>query len=1701
MQLKSVSYKAALLFASLTSAASLLEKRDVSNNDAICGCTTYVTTYWGEGTLVQPGPSATYMSSAAAAQQATDVAAHISAHIQASASANSPVVSTPKFMSTVMPTPGVYTMPATTMVLTAPTTITGNSVTTTYYPGTYAAPEATVTVVETDYVYYCPYATLSSSSSVASALAGSFVSVCTTPGVYTIPAQTIVLSAPTTITGPSTTATYLPGTYTAPETTITATETSYTYVCPYATVNSGSSVAAASAGSFVSVYPTPGVYTVPAKTIVISAPTTITGPSTTATYLPGTYTAAGTTITVTQTSYTYVCPYATASSGSSIAAASAGSFVSVCPTPGVYTIPARTIMLSAPTTITGPSTTATYLPGTYTAPGTTITVTQTSYTYVCPYVTATITGSGSIATSATSVNPTFMVVYPRPGTFTEPARTITLASPTTITAATATITYLPGTYKAAEKTITVIDTSYTYYCPYQTFTDAASAMTTSMATLASPSASSSKDSSPSASAASGAKASGSSTASDKTVYPVANPNVDRTDLSYLVPSKTCTLNYAEDPEEGTYAASIKFAMKYNQVTLEDSAYIISYSCSGTSITITFSSAEAFTTAQQWPQSELVLITNCATCNSNKERGVYMVQSYSADSESLTMVCQVATSSWPDVASTMEISYGNVVTGTEAAAPYSTIMTSYYSQSGTLTSTTYLTTITPIQISATTTTTSYGSSSGSATGSSATASGSSSASTSGTGSSSGSSVSSTGSASATNSDSSSSSSATATGTDSSSLASLTDSASATSTDADSSISSTNSASTTASEAGSTTTSTDSTDSTSATSTDMDSSTSSTDSASTTASETGSTTTSTDSTDSTSASSSTSSDSSSLTASTTSSTASSTALTAAEQQMYDEIMAGIVYNDDGYIQLYLGAMATQTPTIEVDDFKPDDADYQAELQAALAADLLDTPEIILDNTLTALASAADLDYAITDDDNVQETLPEGYSLYEGDDDTSASSTASSSDSASATATDSATSSDSTFATSTSITVATLVPEKRSFTPEKRFSLPSWLTTALDYLDDFLTDDLIDALCEICSDYSDLKDGYQAALALYQILHPSSSTYPPVTQADVYVTSTVTITVPANSLLASTSRGDKMYCVNCNLAVSSLKLEGVLIVVVDTKSVLGAAVTCTYSATSNLVMSLTTVTAYSSSIDVALSTLALSSLTATNIFTIAPKFIYGVGLSWQTDGAVTVQGGASMTLSNAKTTLDLKDSQGENPSSWQPAASVTYPSFTKAGRVVLTPYMKTSIEMSVVVFGTTMQNAAGITTQTTLGFDAEVLSSASTVSKRALLSNGTYFEERSMAANGTKFIDRSIAANGTYFNDRTMSKRSDSLFDIIDSRKSALAKRTSTCPAGGLKLVSTMETKNSMYFNGVSSAQTLKDQVYQFGSRCFTFSTSSSSTSTSTKTSSTSSSTSTKTSTTVTTTSTSTSTTSTKTSTSSTSTSTSSTSTSTSSSSSSSSSTTSTSTSTSSSASASSTTYCPAGVSDGYLTEGSTQYQMSCGHSMSYTTGSSGTFFASAGTAAGITSMAKCMDWCNSWGDTCQVAMWDSTQAFSCMLLSAAGTSSVSSTVAYAKKYTPYCPSGYSSGSITESGTAYTMNCGATTSYTSGSSGTYFASAGAPAGISTFTKCLDWCNSWGTYCMVAMWDSSQYYSCMLIRSEGTYSTSDHVAYAVRA
>ncbi|KAK3310378.1 exo-beta-1,3-glucanase [Chaetomium strumarium] len=193
----------------------LFEKKDT---EAVCtpGCTTIYSTITGEPTLLPPAPQTTSSSV-------------ISSAAPVPTSSGPILVPTP--IPQTCPTPGTYTFPATTVVVTETTTVCGATVTS-VPSGTHTLGGVT-TVVETATTVVCPVATTETDSNgVVTSVIKTTTYVCPSAGTYTIAPITTTVPKATTVVVPVV-ETYCPGTYTAPAVVTTVTETSVVVYCPF----------------------------------------------------------------------------------------------------------------------------------------------------------------------------------------------------------------------------------------------------------------------------------------------------------------------------------------------------------------------------------------------------------------------------------------------------------------------------------------------------------------------------------------------------------------------------------------------------------------------------------------------------------------------------------------------------------------------------------------------------------------------------------------------------------------------------------------------------------------------------------------------------------------------------------------------------------------------------------------------------------------------------------------------------------------------------------------------------------------------------------------------------------------------------------------------------------------------------------------------------------------------------------------------------------------------------------------------------------------------------------------------------------------------------------------------------------------------------------------------------------------------------
>jgi exo-beta-1,3-glucanase (GH17 family) len=215
---------------------ALFEKRGglkAERDVCVPTCTTIYSTIYGEPTWVQPPPK----PATSTAEPVIEVPTTTEEAVVVPSTTEAPAVPTttgpptvPEPITEICPTPGTYTFPAKTIVLTETTTVCG--ATSTEVPaGTHTLGGVT-TVVATATTVVCPVATTETQNGVVTSVIKTTTYVCPSAGTYTIAPITTVVPSVTTVVVPVVT-TYCPGTYTAPAVTTTVTQTNYVVVCPF----------------------------------------------------------------------------------------------------------------------------------------------------------------------------------------------------------------------------------------------------------------------------------------------------------------------------------------------------------------------------------------------------------------------------------------------------------------------------------------------------------------------------------------------------------------------------------------------------------------------------------------------------------------------------------------------------------------------------------------------------------------------------------------------------------------------------------------------------------------------------------------------------------------------------------------------------------------------------------------------------------------------------------------------------------------------------------------------------------------------------------------------------------------------------------------------------------------------------------------------------------------------------------------------------------------------------------------------------------------------------------------------------------------------------------------------------------------------------------------------------------------------------
>lgn len=119
------------------------------------------------------------------------------------------------------------------------------------------------------------------------------------------------------------------------------------------------------------------------------------------------------------------------------------------------------------------------------------------------------------------------------------------------------------------------------------------------------------------------------------------PDIDRTNISHIRPSKDISLHYTSNSATAPNAnVNVTHTMKYPTILLEEIASLINVDCSASSVAMTFNDSSVFSTIRgSWSTNQtLVLITNhLGDCDEELERSFFIAKKLTWDSKNLVAI--------------------------------------------------------------------------------------------------------------------------------------------------------------------------------------------------------------------------------------------------------------------------------------------------------------------------------------------------------------------------------------------------------------------------------------------------------------------------------------------------------------------------------------------------------------------------------------------------------------------------------------------------------------------------------------------------------------------------------------------------------------------------------------------------------------------------------------------------------------------------------------------------------------------------------------------------------------------------------------------------------------------------------------------------------------------------------------------------------
>ncbi|KAK4103933.1 hypothetical protein N658DRAFT_521765 [Parathielavia hyrcaniae] len=226
---------------------------------------------------------------------------------------------------------------------------------------------------------------------------------------------------------------------------------------------------------------------------------------------------------------------------------------------------------------------------------------------------------------------------------------------------------------------------------------------------------------------------------------------------------------------------------------------------------------------------------------------------------------------------------------------------------------------------------------------------------------------------------------------------------------------------------------------------------------------------------------------------------------------------------------------------------------------------------------------------------------------------------------------------------------------------------------------------------------------------------------------------VTYPAlKQAVRSMGPNKVLSCDNCGFSISNIQFSGQIVINMTAGAIKEATITAGISGAASMVAGLKSDGAWNGEWSYTYSNSELGAITLDNAFNIVPTVLYGIGVNYNTDAAVSTSGGAQFNLNNAAVSMDLLSGNILSQQNWAPQITFTNPTFTTGTNIQLTPYMRWAVNLAVNIYGQVALSPT-ITSETVVGLGSSYSFSAQASCPANNLLVTSYVSTKNRVSNG--------------------------------------------------------------------------------------------------------------------------------------------------------------------------------------------------------------------------------------------------------------------------------------------------------------------------------------------------------------------------------